>query len=207
MKILTELLNTSQDEYILFTAAESLGKIAPGISDAIDVLLTLLRNSKDEHIRLLSAGSLGWIAPGNLEAVSFLTQLIHTTHDEHILSLAAENLGKHDPENYLSIATLVELLSKGDNIALRLIEILPKTLFPTVVYKLKNCSSIQLYENFNVNSWGEIDGYDSDDILINLDSDNFGFLERNQNNRYNAGCYDVIWHCTQSMSYIDFYKA
>jgi HEAT repeat protein/energy-coupling factor transporter ATP-binding protein EcfA2 len=203
VSILTELLNTSQDEYILSTAAESLGKIDPGNSDAIDVLLTLLRNSQDEHIRLLSAGSLGLIAPGNLEVVSFLSQLIHTTHDKHILALAAESLGKHALGNHLSIATLIKLLSKEDNIAWRLIEILPKTLFSTVVSKLKNCSDIQLYENFNLNSWNEIHDYDFDDIL---NSDDFEFSEINQDNHHNANFHEVLWYCTQSMTYIDFYQ-
>ncbi len=170
---LTNLLNTSQDEYVRLTAAESLGKIDREHSIVINVLLTLLGNSQDEHIRLLSADSLALVDPGNLEAMNFLTQQIHTASDEHVRCLAAESLGKHDPENYLYIATLVKSLINGENIAWRLIEILPKKFFSTVVSDLKDCLDNQLYENFNLNSWDEIFGDDSYDILEVRDSDNF----------------------------------
>lgn len=77
-----ELIGNSKDHFTCWQAVRSLGKIAPGNSDAISALVELIRNSWD--IPWHAAQSLGKIAHGNSDAISALVDLIRNSKNDNI---------------------------------------------------------------------------------------------------------------------------
>ena len=135
---LTELIRTSEDEYICRNAAESLGKIEgyedaflaalaelirisidAGHPDTINVLTELIRTSEGEDIRIKAAESLGTIDAGNPDAIAFLTELVRTSENKNIRKQAADSLGKIDQGNPDAIATLTELIRTSEHEPIR----------------------------------------------------------------------------------------
>ncbi|WP_017319341.1 NACHT domain-containing protein [Mastigocladopsis repens] len=114
---LVKLTRNSKDDFTRREAAESLGKIGAGNSDAIRALVDLTRNSKDDYTRREAAESLGEIDPGNSDAISALVDLIGNSKDDFTRWRAAESLGKIGAGNSDAIRALVDLIrnSKDDS--------------------------------------------------------------------------------------------
>jgi CHAT domain-containing protein len=104
------LLRDSENEYIRWQAAESLGKIDSGNSIAIEALVALLRDSKDKFTRWQAAESLGKIGTGNSIAIEALVALLRDSKDKFTRWQAAESLGKIGTGNSIAIEALVALL-------------------------------------------------------------------------------------------------
>jgi len=101
---LTELIRTSEDEYIRYQAADRLGKIDQGNPDSIATLTQLIRTPEDESIRWNAAYSLGGIGKGNPDAIAALTELIRTSENEDIRWQAADSLVEIDEGNLEALA-------------------------------------------------------------------------------------------------------
>jgi predicted NACHT family NTPase len=112
---LTELIRTSEDEYIRWQVIESLAKIDKGNPDAIATLTELICTSKYELTRLSAADSLQKIGKGNPDTIATLTELIRTSENEKIRWLAAESLGKIDEGNPDATAALTKLIRTSEN--------------------------------------------------------------------------------------------
>lgn len=177
--ILSKMLHTCQDEYILCTAAQVLSELVPSHPDAINVLTNLLCSSKNVYSLWLFASLLAKIAPGHVDAINALTERLHS-QDEETRRQAAKGLSSFGKGNHYAFNTLINILlttqdgSTRSEIAKCLQKILPRESFPAIITNLKQYITEQVYEN-------DINFYDC--------------------------LYQVIWHCAQHMNYPDFYQA
>ncbi|RCJ32596.1 hypothetical protein A6769_27355 [Nostoc punctiforme NIES-2108] len=75
-------------------AAECLGAIAPGHSEAIAALIGLLNNSRNKWTRWQATESLGKIGTGNQYAIAALTAVLNNQDDDlrWQAALSLENL-------------------------------------------------------------------------------------------------------------------
>jgi predicted NACHT family NTPase len=105
-----EFINSSDNEFNIWNAAYSLGKIFdPGNRIAIIALESLAKNAYHESIRWQAAYSLGKVDPGNQVAITGLTQIIENTKNQSTRRKAAYTLGKIDIGNKIALSTLLEL--------------------------------------------------------------------------------------------------
>ncbi|WP_017715889.1 NACHT domain-containing protein [Kamptonema formosum] len=211
---LVELIRTSQDEYTRRIAAWSLGKIDPGNPIAIAALVELIRTSQNRYTRWNAAEILGEIDQGNLTAIAALEKLIHISQDGYnrpqvVCNLeeigqgnliafdacvdlirtslykstrrrAAESLEKIDQGNPTAIAARVELIrtSQDENTRRQAAWSLPR-----ILEKSQMALAVTGLKDFL-----------SDETYEN-DFEQF------------KDCYNVIWHCAQTMPYPEFYQA
>ena len=106
---LVKLIGNSKNDDTRRLAAESLGKIDPGNSDAISALVDLTRYSKNDDTCRLAAESLGKIGAGNSDAISALVELTRYSKNDDTRRLAAYSLGEIGAGNSDAISALVEL--------------------------------------------------------------------------------------------------
>ncbi|MBD1939555.1 HEAT repeat domain-containing protein [Microcoleus sp. FACHB-68] len=106
---LVELTCTCQPEGTRRMAAESLGNIDPGNSDAIGALVELIGNSQSPETPKMATESLVNIGTGNPTAIGALVEFIGNCQSEDTCWRVAESLGKIDPGNSDAIRALVEL--------------------------------------------------------------------------------------------------
>ena len=173
---LVKLLESTQDEYTLLEAVESLGEIGTdnAIAVLVAVLVQLLESTQDKYILLEAAESLGKIGTGNQTAIAALVALLGSNQDEYTRWTAAESLGKIGTGKETAIAALVQLLKSTQDkwTRMRAAESLVKIWSPNNLAKVVAALKDSL----------------------------------NDSQRFNE-CYDVIWHCTQNMTYPAFYQA
>jgi len=107
---LEEFIQSSDNEFNIWNAAYSLGKIFdPGNRVAIIALESLVKNAYHESIRWQAAYSLAKVEPNNQVAILGLTQIIQNNKNQSIRRKAAYTLGKLDIENPTALSTLTEL--------------------------------------------------------------------------------------------------
>jgi HEAT repeat protein len=182
LKTLVELIQTSQDKWIVKAAAQELGRVGTGKEAEVAALVQLLTSTEDECTQMSAAISLGRIEPGNQMAIATLVKLIENSERSYICWRAAYNLGKIGVGDEIAIATLVQFIQTFQDeyqesilcIANSLQGILKDKPLSPIVTALKDYLGEKVYKN---------DFY-----------------------RYEAA-YSLIWHCAQTMSYPEFYNA
>ncbi|MBD1928191.1 HEAT repeat domain-containing protein [Trichocoleus sp. FACHB-90] len=179
INVLTELL-TSPNESIRLRVAESLGTIAPDNPKAITALIELLYNSHDDWIRRGAIESIGKIGAGNSKAITALIDVLHNSHDDLTCREAIESIGKIAPGNSEAIAVLIKLLQISQDLLIR----------------IKAAKSLQEILQDDLFS----------DVVSGLKNCLTDRSYENDSALYTL-CYEVIWHCTQNMTYPDFYQA
>ena len=205
-----ELIEGIEDESTHREIAESLGKLDPGNPAAIKALTKILQTSTDEFTRRRAAASLGQIDSGNLEALKTLIHLIQSTHDPDIRSLAAESLGQIGVGNPAAIATLIRLLETSADVescrcgAKSLSQIAPgnKEAIAILVKRLQsNCDPTlgfilaeSLTNLVSRSQMSQIIAQLRDHLLKDSDPES-------------SPCYQILWHCAQSLPYRTFYQA
>ena len=112
---LSDLIYSSDNEYIRGLVVESLGRIGRDSETAILSLIDLIRSSKDECIREKAVESLGKIGQGNKTAILALIDLIHSAKSEFIRGEAVKSLGKIDPGNKTAIVYLMSLIRSSND--------------------------------------------------------------------------------------------
>jgi hypothetical protein len=189
IEALIDLLDNSwKNKNIYNEIAISLGKI--GISDpgAVNALIRIANLSQDEETQRNVAFSLGQIGTGYPEAVNTLVKILDSQDEENCLNAASSlaRIGMSYPEAInKSVHVLIKLLHscKSLDILLQLPygleDVLSDSLLSKAVTELKDYLK------------NEVNGNNFD--IFNLD-------------RCKA-CYQIIWHCTQNMTYPDFYQA
>ncbi len=177
---LINILYNNSDEYTRWGAIEQLGEIAVGNSNAIE-MLTLLLNDSNENIALQSASILAKIDPGNLEAIRTL------------ISALEERYYTNWPEAI-----------KGEEIRSTATQILGKIAFG-------NTEAIEALINlFQQTYITEVTHYFAAQSLINITPNNLLPLlvsKLKECDYHQEECFQVFWHCTNNMSYADFYLA
>jgi HEAT repeat protein len=116
IRALTELIRTSEDEYTLWRAANSLGKIDENNPDAIAALTELIHTYGDEVSRWEAAQIFGKGYEGFGDLIVAVNESFYRTYEKEVSrKWAAESLGEIDKGNLDTIATLTELIStSGD---------------------------------------------------------------------------------------------
>jgi HEAT repeat protein len=182
LKTLIELIQTSQDKWIVQAATKKLGQVGTGKDAEVAALVELLTSTGDEYTQMCAAISLGQINPGNQMAIATLVRLIENSENSHISWKAAHSLGQIGIGDEIAIATLVQFIQtvQGESqedilcIANSLRGILKNKPLLPIVTALKDYLGEKVYKK---------DFY-----------------------RYEAA-YSLIWHCAQNMSYPEFYNA
>ncbi|BAZ53870.1 hypothetical protein NIES4103_65540 [Nostoc sp. NIES-4103] len=181
--VLIELINIFHDKdiYICGQAVVSLWQLDKDNPLIIATLVDLMYRSNDEKIRRQLAENLGEIAKNNATAISALLELMLTSQDEWTRWQAAESLGKIDKNTSTAIAAFIELIqeSKDEDIRDMAVDSLIKILIETEnIYQITtDWKKYLLYET-----------YENDFELF-------------------KDYYQIIWHCTQTMTYPAFYQA
>jgi len=178
---LVKLIDSTQDEYTRRRAAESLGKIGKDNPTAIAALVELIASTQSEDIRWQAAESLGKIDKGNPTAIAALVELIASTQDHSTRWQAAESLGKIGKDNPTAIAALVELIASTQSEDIRR-------------QAVKSLEEILTAEQHMAG------------VVTALKDGLLDETYENDFKRFKA-CYQVIWHCAQTLPYPKFYQA
>ena len=171
--------------------------ITSGVSEAIRILTALLQDRRNEHTLCHAAWDLGQIDPGNEDAIKALSDLLDSLYSnldenskdickENFCQVVAESLLEIDPGNPNAITALVDLRRS-------------KYIFSE-------------YRTFNT-PYFEPERY----LPTYLKDSKFPLVvaalwkwRLNQNGGCWT-CYDcwfqLMWHCAQNMTYLDFYQA
>ncbi len=201
---LEALIENSQSEDTHIQAAESLGKIAKDNPIAITALVELIENSQSEDTRRQAAESLGEIAKDNLTAITALLELIVNSLNVFIPIQAAKSLGKIAKNNPIAITALVELIENSQSEYIRLLA--AGTLGEIAK---DNLTAIMALVELLGNSLNVITQMQVADNLKKLltKSENLKVVVIVLKNHLSNEAYEVIWHCTQTMTYPAFYQA
>ena len=120
------------------------------------------------------------IDPGNQEALAALVKLIQTSESEFTHWRTAESLRKIDPGNQEALAALVKLIQTSQNKNTR--NIAAHSL-KKILEKAQMAKVVSALSNY-LSIWT--------------------FITNRERYR---DCYDLLWHCAQTLPYPDFYKA
>ena len=102
--LLTNLINSSNDDEMLIKASNSLHLISPRHPLVISTLTNLMNNAEDEVIAIQRAEKLGTIDSGNKEAIAFLKKIIKNPEEDSNIPKAIESLDKITDEDKTDIA-------------------------------------------------------------------------------------------------------
>ncbi|EKF05447.1 MULTISPECIES: HEAT repeat domain-containing protein [unclassified Tolypothrix] len=166
---LENYISSSQNDFVIWNAAYSLGKIFdPGNKIAIAKLEALVKTMRYDTVRWQVAYSLARVDAGNQIAIAALVEIIATSKNESTRRKAAYSLGKIDSQNSIAISTLKEIAASAidssqsrqalENLAMLQGDELPKsvTVSPTSTFhqhrrnKRKQKSATSNY--FSINS-------------------------------------------------------
>ncbi len=180
IRALVQLIKSTQDKFTRWKAASNLGKIDPSNETAIRALVQVIESTQDTFTRRQATYSSGTIGTANQTAIRALVQVIESTQDESIRRRAANRLWKIDPGNETAIRALVQVIESTQD-----------------EYTRKRAAD-SLKQNLRYNQLARIvtalKDYLSDE---SYEKDVERFCE----------CYELIWHCAQTMPYPDFYQA
>ncbi|MDB9346263.1 HEAT repeat domain-containing protein [Nodularia spumigena] len=201
---LVELIRDSQSEDTRWQTASSLGKIAANNSTALTALVDLIRDSQSEDTRRQAAESLGKIAANNSTALTALENLIRDSQDEYTRWQAAESLGKIDANNPTAITALVDLIRDSQS------EYTPRQAVSSLgKIAANNPTAITALVELIRDSQSESTRREAVESLVKLltESENMAAVVTTLKDHLSNGAYEVIWHCTQTMTYQAFYQA
>ncbi len=213
---LEKLIDTSENEYTRFLAASILGRITTENHNAITVLEELIYTSEDEYTRFLAASSLGEIDKNNFTPIAALIQLIIAFSDEYIPLDAASSLEKIANYNPKVITALEELIitSQDEDIrslAASSLEKITKDNLPIAITVLETLLLTCQDENIRklaASSLGEtLTEYEKMTAVVSALKKYLSDEIYENNFEQWKDCYQVIWHCTQTMTYPAFYQA
>jgi len=192
IQTLVQMLDSSKDEFIQnddirCQVALSLGKISSVHKKiAITALAKLIRNTEDDELCSEAIINLGEIGIGDEEAKRVLIEYIEQGRES--IKVAAVSLGKIHPGNPVAIDTLLRLILNGEDED----EIVANNL--TSILQVANSSKSIWQDDQCMKVISALKHYMTDQVY----EDNFFFY---------SACHNVIWHCTQNMTYPDFYEA
>ena len=204
---LVQLLESISNDEVRLQAAYALGEIDPGNEKAINTFVQLLESISNDEVRLQAAYALGEIDPGNEKAINTFVQLLESISNDEVRWQAAYALGEIDPGNEKAINALVHLLeSASDYIRLQA----TKSLGEIGVGNEKAINALVHLLGYSANlsrrgEAAEILGQ----ILIEKQMAKVVTSLKDyliKSDRFKE-CYEVIWKCTQTLSYPEFYQA
>lgn len=207
---LFQLLETSQDEWTRLKAAQELPQTGNCDQKVIDTLFDLVQNLSQNRIAFGYARNIAWeatqslmrIDPSHQLAIEAQFQLAKTTQDVTTLMFVAKNLTRLDPGNKMALALLSEIIPT----LIQFIQSFREDVDDEAFLAENRISDESCLLDI-ANSLKEIlpSHYMPQVVTAHKDYLSEQFYKQNSF-RYEAA-FSIIWHCAQSMTYPDFYKA
>jgi HEAT repeat protein len=175
--LLVELIETTKGKYICIQAAEFLASIDPGNETALSILIELTKNTEDGYTRMEAAEYLENIDPGNETAISTLIEVTQSSEDKLTSMVAFEKLGNISLGNETAIAFLLNLFQITQD------EYIRKEAVGNLRQILRGIrfpKVVTILKNY---------------LPLTDQVEPIEFYGE-----------EVIWHCAQNMSYLDFYR-
>jgi HEAT repeat protein len=207
IEILERMLQCIENQTIRWQGAVSLGYIDPGNVCAINTLASMIENQPYGFSLLQLAESLNSSAPGHLVAVDTFAKVAQTGQSDYERFEAAQALWQQDCTHPIAIDTLVNLTQSSEKLYIR-----REAACQLVESEALNGVAIATLMELTQSSEDDIAteavrnlqalGVKSETIISTI-------LEKRNASQfeYDCGCYDVLWHGAQNLSYPDFYRA
>ncbi|MBD1944735.1 HEAT repeat domain-containing protein [Coleofasciculus sp. FACHB-712] len=211
IEILGSWLHEERSEYDKVWIASNLLEISPAYSEAITTLKYLISPVQDEYIRQLAANKLVRIYPNDSEAIAVLTDLLQTTQENSNLLRLIQEIDEISNVSIELTPQLVTLLdtTKDNNIILNVAVILGRIqpgnwkAISTMIYLLQTSKDLgwQIVRSLKEIPMSDVSPF----IVAHLKE----YLEQAYKNDFERfwNFYEVMWHCAQNMTYVDFYQA
>lgn len=173
-----ELLDIAEDDWLKYSIATGLNRIAPENPEAIIALKNLLNNCQHENTRRWIADTLKKIEPENSQAIEVFLDLLKTTQNWNIGHWSAQSLGEISNNKLEVVQTLLDLLvsTPEERVAV------------SIVYGLKRVFEADALALLVTS----LKGYLSDEIWEN----NFSLY---------SYAFEILWHCASRIPYPFFY--
>ncbi|HEY9871792.1 MAG TPA: HEAT repeat domain-containing protein [Candidatus Obscuribacterales bacterium] len=204
--ILERMLQCIQNQTIRWQAAKTLGYIDPGNVCAIDTLASMIENQTSDFSLRQLAESLNSIAPGHLVTVDTFAKVAQTGQSDYERFEAAQALWKQDSTHPIAIDTLVTL-TQSEQLYIRIkaaCQLLESQSFHAIgietLMELTQSSEDDISREAvrNLQDLGVKSETIVSIILEKRDASQFD---------YDCGCYEILWHAAQQLSYPEFYRA
>jgi HEAT repeat protein len=224
---LVALIKKSADEFIPSKAGLSLTKIAPDHPQAgriiqhtiFDVVWKLLHwlldeknSSKDELKRRWAEETFEHICYKSPKAIKPLIYIIHNSPNENILRDAVRLLGEFGTNDREAVALLIELSRHSNFVisewAIAYLEdakVMQEEVINTLIDLLYNAPDIRIYAAYSL---GKIlKRYPLSSAVSNLKHPLQNQICTQEDFELYRKCYEVLWQCTQTMPFPDYYEA
>ncbi len=174
----TELLDIAEDDWLKYSIASGLNRIAPENPKAIMALKNMLNSCQHENTRRWIANTLKEIEPGNSQAIDVLFELLQSTSNWNIARWSAQSLGEISNDKLEVVQTLLDLLvsTPEQRVAVSIMRGLKKVFDPDALALL--VTSLKGY--LNDETW----------------ESNFSLY---------SYAFEILWHCASRMPYPNFY--
>ena len=175
----TELLDIAEDDWLKYSIATGLNRIAPENAKAIVALKNLLNNCQHENTMRWMADTLKKVEPGNSQATAVFLELLQSTSNRDIAYWSAQSLGEISNDKLEVVQTLSDLLISTSE----------RRVAGSIVYGLKKVFEADALALLVTS----LKGYLSDEIREN----NFPLY---------SYAFEILWHCASRMPYPIFYS-
>ncbi|MEH2378459.1 MAG: NACHT domain-containing protein [Nostoc sp.] len=218
VKILKEILKTTNNEEIIYEAAITLGEINTlNIVDnenyqleIVEILKEILNTTNNEKIICAAATSLGKIDPGNIDVINTLLKFVNTNQSHTITYWLGERLGTIAYQNVNAINTLINIINNTNNINFVAIDTLSEIgvgnldVVNTLINLMNNPNEREHYWLISKSLVQVMQGRLFAVVVTGL-KDNF--IGEDEDDEDNDDYSYLLWHCAQNMSYPEFYRA
>ena len=217
VKMLKEILNTTNNEEIIYEAAITLGEINTLniVSnencqlEIVKILKQILNTTNNEKVICAAATSLGKLDTGNIDVINTLLKFLNTNQSHTITYWLTERLGTIAYQNSNAINTLINIIKNTNDNTINFvaIDILSKIgvgnldVVNTLINLMKNPNERENYWLISKSLIQVMQGRLFAVAVAGL-KDNF-IHEEGDNYDYSY----LLWHCAQNMSYPEFYRA
>jgi hypothetical protein len=233
---LEKIVTSIHLENLRLQAADSLGKVDPGNQVAVSALLEIIELALKDSTRRKAAYNLGKIDPGNKIAIATLEKIIASTTSKTLQQQAQESLrvlqeGENGIRTYRQnnsrdraqkaselhergLAALIEGIASAKDEdskrrrACRLAKADPGNLlaFTTLVELVKSAST-ELLRKRTADHFKKLLLDEQMPQSIASLKDCFSHEVTEEELERFRHCYKLLWHCSENMSYKEFYKA
>ncbi|MDY6784379.1 MAG: NACHT domain-containing protein [Cyanobacteriota bacterium] len=182
---LIELIKNCSFSTIYFAALKSLLEIAPNNLTATQTYTQLISNHKDKEGCFEALRNIHDTKICNCEIKETILITMYNAESEDIRELAAETLWNISPGHSDVITVLSNLYKNSQDKS-----------FSEYIYKMRKL------KGFLTNSKAKV----MKDVVTVFKGDRSDEMMENDAKRF-VGCYEVLFHCAQNLSYPDFYNA
>jgi len=173
-----ELLNIAEDDWLKYSIAKLLNKVAPENLESIRALKNLLSNCHHENTRRWIANRLKEIEPKNYQIVEVFLDLLQNAENRKVAYWSAQSLGEIGNDNLEVIQTLLNLLTSTS----------------------EGQTLVCIADGFK-----KVFAIDSLAIIVTRLKGYLNSEPRKNSSFLYSDVYEILWHCASRMPYSTFY--